>query len=151
MAIATTALAHFSTSSIKTVQRVLCLLKSLYHTYANLPPSIHRLHKNCNTIQQNHQHQHCITATSLLTVIMSSKRKDLLKPKPKPKPKGRAKAQEPQTENDFLDAADEFEQAAGKWRAGDAVKAARFFNRAIEAYNEGLKRYPQSFDLAYNK
>ena len=78
---------------------------------------------------------------------MPPKRKDFLKPKPK----GRAKAQEPQTENDFLDAADEFEQVAGKWRAGDAVKAARFFNRAIEAYSEGLKRYPQSFDLAYNK
>ncbi|KAA8614606.1 hypothetical protein PtrSN002B_000119 [Pyrenophora tritici-repentis] len=69
----------------------------------------------------------------------------------RPKPKGKAKTQEPQTENDILEAADEFEQAAGKWRAGDAVKAVRFFNRAIEAYNEGLKRYPQSFDLAYNK
>ncbi|RMZ72274.1 tetratricopeptide-like helical [Pyrenophora seminiperda CCB06] len=82
-----------------------------------------------------------------MQTIMPPKRKDLLKPKQK----GKAKVQEPQTENDFLDAADEFEQAAGKWRAGDAVKAARFFNRAIEAYNEGLKRYPQSFDLAYNK
>ncbi|KAE8835350.1 hypothetical protein HRS9122_07620 [Pyrenophora teres f. teres] len=69
----------------------------------------------------------------------------------RPKPKGKAKTQEPQTENDFLEAADEFEQAAGKWRAGDAVKAVRFFNRAIEAYSEGLKRYPRSFDLAYNK
>lgn len=78
---------------------------------------------------------------------MPPKRKDLLKPKPKSK----AKAQEPQSENDFLEAADEFEQAAGKWRAGDAAKATRFFNRAIDMYNEGLKRYPKSFDLAYNK
>ncbi|KAH7405850.1 hypothetical protein DE146DRAFT_744135 [Phaeosphaeria sp. MPI-PUGE-AT-0046c] len=69
----------------------------------------------------------------------------------KPKPKSRVKAQEPQSENDFLEAADEFEQAAGKWRAGDAAKATRFFNRAIDTYNEGLKRYPASFDLAYNK
>jgi hypothetical protein len=69
----------------------------------------------------------------------------------KPKPKSKAKAQEPQSENDFLEAADEFEQAAGKWRAGDAAKATRFFNRAINAYDEGLKRYPMSFDLAYNK
>jgi ABC-type glycerol-3-phosphate transport system substrate-binding protein len=69
----------------------------------------------------------------------------------KPKPKGKMKPPEPETENDFLEAADEFEQAAGKWRAGDTAKAVRFFNRAIDAYNEGLKRHPQSFDLAYNK
>lgn len=69
----------------------------------------------------------------------------------KPKPKGKLKAPEPQSENDFLEAADEHEQAAGKWRAGDAAKATRFFNRAIDAYTEGLKRHPQSFDLAYNK
>jgi tetratricopeptide (TPR) repeat protein len=78
---------------------------------------------------------------------MPPKRKDLLKPKLKSK----AKTQDPQSENDFLEAADDFEQAAGKWRAGDAAKATRFFNRAIDMYNEGLKRYPQSFDLAYNK
>jgi len=78
---------------------------------------------------------------------MPPKRKDFLKPKPKSK----AKAHEPHSENDFLEAADEFEQAAGKWRAGDAAKATRFFNRAIDTYSEGLKRYPQSFDLAYNK
>ncbi|KAH7402707.1 hypothetical protein BKA66DRAFT_7145 [Pyrenochaeta sp. MPI-SDFR-AT-0127] len=78
---------------------------------------------------------------------MAPKKRDFLKPKPK----GKAKAQEPQSENDFLEAADEFEQAAGKWRAGDAAKATRFFNRAIDTYNEGLKRYPRSFDLAYNK
>jgi hypothetical protein len=69
----------------------------------------------------------------------------------KPKPKGKVKPQGPQSENDFLDAADEFEQAAGKWRAGDAAKATRFFKRAIDTYDEGLKHHPQSFDLAYNK
>jgi hypothetical protein len=69
----------------------------------------------------------------------------------KPKPKGKVKPQGPQSENDFLEAADEFEQAAGKWRAGDATKATRFFKRAIDTYDEGLKRHPQSFDLAYNK
>ncbi|KAF1934093.1 uncharacterized protein M421DRAFT_112661 [Didymella exigua CBS 183.55] len=78
---------------------------------------------------------------------MGPKRKDFLKPKPK----GKLKAPEPQTENEFLEAADEHEQAAGKWRAGDAVKATRFFNRAIDTYNQGLKKHPQSFDLAYNK
>lgn len=78
---------------------------------------------------------------------MPPKRKDLLQPKSKTK----AKVQDPQSENDFLEAADDFEQAAGKWRAGDAAKATRFFNRAIDMYNEGLKRYPRSFDLAYNK
>ncbi|KAJ8117986.1 hypothetical protein OPT61_g942 [Boeremia exigua] len=79
---------------------------------------------------------------------MGPKRKELLKPG---KPKGKMKAPEPQSENDFLEAADEHEQAAGKWRAGDAAKATRFFNRAIDTYNEGLKKYPRSFDLAYNK
>ncbi|KAF1941266.1 hypothetical protein EJ02DRAFT_455334 [Clathrospora elynae] len=69
----------------------------------------------------------------------------------KPKTKGKQKAQDPQSENDFLDAADDLEQSAGKWRAGDAPKATRFFNKAIDMYNEGLKRFPQSFDLAYNK
>ncbi|KAG9205706.1 hypothetical protein G6514_007313 [Epicoccum nigrum] len=79
---------------------------------------------------------------------MGPKRKEFLKPG---KPKGKLKAPEPQTENDFLEAADEHEQAAGKWRAGDAAKATRFFKRAIDTYNEGLKKHPQSFDLAYNK
>ncbi|KAF2205932.1 hypothetical protein GQ43DRAFT_361355 [Delitschia confertaspora ATCC 74209] len=78
---------------------------------------------------------------------MPPKRKDLLKPGGKSK----AKVQEPETENDFLESADEFEQGAGKWRAGDAAKASRFFNRAIDVYNAGLQRYPNSFDLAYNK
>jgi hypothetical protein len=78
-------------------------------------------------------------------------------PKPKPllpgKAKGKAKpkTQDPQTENEFLDAADEFEQAAGKWRAGDAAKATRFFRRALDVYEEGCRRWPGSFDLAYNK
>lgn len=78
---------------------------------------------------------------------MAPKRKDFLKPKPK----GKSKTLEPQSENDYLEAADEHEQAAGKWRAGDAAKATRFFQRAIDMYREGLKRYPESFDLAYNK
>jgi hypothetical protein len=43
---------------------------------------------------------------------MGPKRKEFLKPG---KPKGKLKAPEPQTENDFLEAADEHEQAAGKW------------------------------------
>ncbi|KAF2738419.1 hypothetical protein EJ04DRAFT_509582 [Polyplosphaeria fusca] len=78
---------------------------------------------------------------------MPPRKKDFLKPNPKAK----AKATEPQTENDFLEAADEMEQSAGKWRAGDPAKAVRFFNRAIDAYNAGLSKYPNSFDLAYNK
>lgn len=57
----------------------------------------------------------------------------------------------PESENEFLEAADEFEQAAGKWRAGDPAKATRFFNRAIDAYNTGISKHPTSFDLAYNK
>lgn len=59
--------------------------------------------------------------------------------------------QEPETEDEFLDAADEHEKAAGKWRRGDAAKSMRFFQRAIDAYAAGLAKFPKSFDLAYNK
>jgi hypothetical protein len=45
----------------------------------------------------------------------------------------------------------DFEEAAGKWRAGDAVKSMRFFSRAIDTYDQGLQKYPESLDLAYNK
>jgi hypothetical protein len=45
----------------------------------------------------------------------------------------------------------EQEEGGEKWRAGDAVKAMRFFMRAIEIYDNGLEKYPGSFDLAYNK
>jgi hypothetical protein len=55
------------------------------------------------------------------------------------------------TANDFLEAADEFERAAGKWRAGDAAKAQRFYARALAAYDEGLGKFPADFDLAFNK
>jgi tetratricopeptide (TPR) repeat protein len=57
----------------------------------------------------------------------------------------------PETEIDFLEVADEFEASAGKWKAGDAARALRFYQRAISTYDDGLKRYPRSFDLAYNK
>ncbi|KIW08784.1 uncharacterized protein PV09_00719 [Verruconis gallopava] len=60
-------------------------------------------------------------------------------------------AQQPVSETEFLEAADEFEASAGKWKAGDAARAVRFYNRAISTYDEGLKKYPKSFDLAYNK
>ncbi|OJD23411.1 hypothetical protein ACJ73_05236 [Blastomyces percursus] len=45
----------------------------------------------------------------------------------------------------------ELEEAGEKWRAGDAIKSMRFFMRAIEMYDTGLRRFPNSFDLAYNK
>ncbi|EFE31679.1 uncharacterized protein ARB_01278 [Trichophyton benhamiae CBS 112371] len=45
----------------------------------------------------------------------------------------------------------DLEEAGEKWRAGDPVKSMRFFMRAIEMYETGLRRYPASFDLAYNK
>lgn len=45
----------------------------------------------------------------------------------------------------------DLEEAGEKWRAGDAVKSSRFFVRAIENYDAGLQKFPQSFDLAYNK
>lgn len=45
----------------------------------------------------------------------------------------------------------DFEEAGEKWRAGDATKSTRFFVRAIDNYEEGLQKFPHSFDLAYNK
>ena len=45
----------------------------------------------------------------------------------------------------------DFEEAGEKWRAGDAAKSLRFFSRAIDAYDAGLRKFPQSFDLSYNK
>lgn len=45
----------------------------------------------------------------------------------------------------------QYEEAGEKWRAGDAEKAFRFFMRGINAYDEGLEKFPDSFDLAYNK
>ncbi|KAF2756471.1 hypothetical protein EJ05DRAFT_539429 [Pseudovirgaria hyperparasitica] len=79
------------------------------------------------------------------------KRKNL-KSLPKNVPKSFSKrAKEPEDENDFLETADDFEKTGGKWRAGDTAKSARNYKRAIEVYNEGLARFPKSFDLAYNK
>lgn len=51
----------------------------------------------------------------------------------------------------FIAAGVEHEESAGKWRAGDAVKSLRFFNRAVEIYDQGLTKYPRNLDLAYNK
>ena len=45
----------------------------------------------------------------------------------------------------------EQEEAGEKWRRGDAAKSSRFFVRAVETYDRGLQRFPQSSDLAYNK
>ena len=45
----------------------------------------------------------------------------------------------------------ELEEGGEKWRAGDAAKSMRFFMRAIANYDEGLRKQPRSFDLAYNK
>ncbi|KAI0155441.1 hypothetical protein GGR52DRAFT_205776 [Hypoxylon sp. FL1284] len=76
-----------------------------------------------------------------------------------PKPKAFLKQAKPKpTKEHTLDTADnfqaagvDFEEAAGKWRAGDAAKSMRFFQRAADVYAQGLVKFPQSIDLAYNK
>jgi hypothetical protein len=93
------------------------------------------------------QHPHLTSTATPILAMPPKQHKAMLNPKQK----GKLKSPAPQSEDDFLEAADEHEQAAGKWRAGDAAKATRFFNRAIDVYNDGLKSYPKSFDLAYNK
>ncbi|KAI9041695.1 uncharacterized protein KD926_006593 [Aspergillus affinis] len=77
-------------------------------------------------------------------------------PKPKTflkesKAKKKASQQAPETADEFLAVGVEQEEAGEKWRAGDAAKSMRFFMRAIATYDEGLKKHPQAFDLAYNK
>ncbi|KAA8647566.1 hypothetical protein EYZ11_007003 [Aspergillus tanneri] len=59
--------------------------------------------------------------------------------------------QAPVTADEFLAVGVEQEEAGEKWRAGDAAKSMRFFMRAIATYDEGLKKHPHAFDLAYNK
>ncbi|PLB33399.1 uncharacterized protein BDW47DRAFT_129994 [Aspergillus candidus] len=78
-------------------------------------------------------------------------------PKPKsylrePKLKKKAAVQKgPETADEYLAVGVEQEEAGEKWRAGDAAKSMRFFMRAIATYDEGLKKHPDAFDLAYNK
>ncbi|KAK4951171.1 hypothetical protein LTR10_010143 [Elasticomyces elasticus] len=68
--------------------------------------------------------------------------------RPPKKPKASA---EPQTADEFQEAADQEEETGGKWRAGDPAKSGRAFVRALEIYDKGLQRHRTSFDLAYNK
>ncbi|KAI1495786.1 hypothetical protein F5X99DRAFT_402389 [Biscogniauxia marginata] len=53
--------------------------------------------------------------------------------------------------DDYLAAASEHEDAMGKHRGGDAAKSLRFARRALDVYSQGLAKFPQDFDLAYNK
>jgi tetratricopeptide (TPR) repeat protein len=69
----------------------------------------------------------------------------------KGKKKGLKGQTELESENDFLEAADDMETAMSKWRIGDPDKALRFFDRALQIYSRGLQQYPGDFDLAYNK
>ncbi|KAK6434596.1 hypothetical protein LTR95_009225 [Oleoguttula sp. CCFEE 5521] len=80
--------------------------------------------------------------------MANSKPKQFTRPPPK---KVKAKSAEPQTADEFQEAADFEEEAGGKWRAGDPAKSARAFTRALELYERGLSKHPQNFDLAYNK
>ncbi|KAH8664239.1 hypothetical protein BX600DRAFT_464071 [Xylariales sp. PMI_506] len=79
---------------------------------------------------------------------MSARRSKTFLKQAKPKQK---KEQKLETADDYLAAGVDFEEAAGKWRAGDAVKSMRFFQRAIEVYEQGLQAFPTNLDLAYNK
>ncbi|QSZ35581.1 hypothetical protein DSL72_008451 [Monilinia vaccinii-corymbosi] len=67
------------------------------------------------------------------------------------KKKSKHAPQVPATADEYLAAGVDFEEAAEKWRGGDAVKSTRFFMRAVDSYEEALKKFPNSFDLAYNK
>jgi len=57
----------------------------------------------------------------------------------------------PETAEEYLTIGVDCEEGGEKWRAGDAQKSFRFFLRAIANYDEGLKSFPQDFNLAYNQ
>jgi len=65
--------------------------------------------------------------------------------------KQKAKTTAPESEAEFQEAADFFEDTGGKWRAGDSAKSGRAFVRALDVYSKGISKHPKSFDLAYNK
>lgn len=69
---------------------------------------------------------------------------------PPPKKK-KNRITQPTTADEYLAVGVEHEEAAEKWRAGDAEKALRFYDRALETYDEALAKWASNFDLAYNK
>ncbi|KAF7593176.1 hypothetical protein BBP40_011889 [Aspergillus hancockii] len=79
------------------------------------------------------------------------KPKSLLKETKTKNFKKKASQQVPETADEFLALGVEQEEAGEKWRAGDTAKSMRFFMRAIATYDDGLKKHPHAFDLAYNK
>lgn len=80
--------------------------------------------------------------------MAAGKPKQFTRPPPKKKP---PKASLLETVDDFQEAADHEESAGGKHRIGDPIKSGRAFVRALDIYDRGLQKHPNSFDLAYNK
>ncbi|KAL9061477.1 MAG: hypothetical protein Q9162_000008 [Coniocarpon cinnabarinum] len=58
---------------------------------------------------------------------------------------------QPDTADEYLAVGVGHEEAAEKWRAGDAVKGLRFYDRALQNYDQALALWPENFDVAYNK
>ena len=56
-----------------------------------------------------------------------------------------------QSADDILDLGVKCEEAGEKWRGGDKAKSARFFLKALETYETGLRKFPISTDLLYNR
>ncbi|OBT40975.1 hypothetical protein VE00_09492 [Pseudogymnoascus sp. WSF 3629] len=79
------------------------------------------------------------------------KPKQFLKDDSRKKKSAKHAPQAPETADEFLAAGVDHEDAGEKWRGGDAAKSTRFFIRAIDTYEAGLTKFPDSFDLAYNK
>jgi hypothetical protein len=63
------------------------------------------------------------------------KQKQFVRPPKKQKPK----TANPETPEEFQEAADFQEDAGGKHRAGDPVKSARAFLRALDFYDQGWR------------
>ena len=56
-----------------------------------------------------------------------------------------------QSADDILDLGVKCEEAGEKWRGGDKAKSSRFFLKALETYETGLRKFPTSIDLLYNR
>lgn len=69
----------------------------------------------------------------------------------RPPKKSKHKPSQPETADEFQQAADREEDTGSKWRAGDSAKSGRAFVRALDIYDKAIKRHPTNFDLAYNK
>ncbi|RPB04918.1 hypothetical protein L873DRAFT_1840353 [Choiromyces venosus 120613-1] len=107
------------------------IAKPPLHASSSLPPVTLRYPK----VNRSFHHSYFQMPKRKFPPIRSNKRKKKL----------------PETSEEFLDVGIELEESGDRWRAGDKIKAGRFYYKAIESYEAALQRNPKSFDAAYNR